>query len=336
MTRIAINGFGRIGRCIVRAMTRSPVEGLEVVAVNDLTDPKTLAHLLQFDSVHGTFEHTVRSDSNSIQFDGQDLRVLSNANPAELPWKDLGVDIVLECSGHFRSRDTAMAHVQAGAKRVVISAPGKEVDGTFCYGVNHETFDPSKHVVVSNASCTTNCLAPVAKVLHDSFKIEHGLMTTVHAVTNDQRILDLPHSDLRRARAAFESIIPTTTGAAKAVGLVLPELQGKLNGFAMRVPTRNVSVVDLTAHVDKDVSVEDVNGALTAAAEGPLAGVLAVEERPLVSIDFTGNPASSIVDLALTQVMDEEMVKVVSWYDNEWGYAQRCIDLSRYIAETTS
>ena len=335
MTRIAINGFGRIGRCIVRALTAGNADGLEVVAVNDLTDPQTLGHLLQFDSVHGTFSFPVRAEADAIQVADQSIRVLSNPNPSELPWKELGVELVLECSGRFRARDTAMAHVQAGAKHVVISAPGKNVDATFCYGVNHETFDPEKHVIVSNASCTTNCLAPVAKVLHDRFTIEHGLMTTVHAVTNDQRILDFPHDDLRRARAAFESIIPTTTGAAKAVGLVLPELQGKLNGFAMRVPTRNVSVVDLTVRVGTSTTADAVNQALTEAAEGALAGVLVVEARPLVSIDFTGNPASSTVDAQLTEVMDGRLVKVVSWYDNEWGYAQRCIDLARHMVRQT-
>ncbi len=332
-TRIAINGFGRIGRCVMRALTG---DDLEVVAINDLTDPVTLAHLLKYDSVHGTWSGTVEAGEGSITVNGKAIRILAERDPAKLPWKDLGVDLVVESTGIFTDRPKAALHLEAGAKRVVVSAPGKGVDGTFAMGVNHEEFDASKHFVVSNASCTTNCLAPMAKVLDDSFGVAHGLMTTIHSVTNDQRILDLPHKDLRRARAAFESMIPTTTGAAKAVGLVLPRLAGKLNGFAMRVPTKNVSVVDLVATLNTDVTVEEVNAALEAAANGPLKGILGVTREPLVSIDFCGNPASSTVDLALTDVMSSRMVKVVSWYDNEWGYSNRVLDLARYIARKSA
>jgi len=332
-TRIAINGFGRIGRCVFRALEG---DDIEVVAVNDLTDNATLAHLLQYDSVHGTFKKEVGLGDGGLTVDGKTVKVLSERDPAKLPWKDLEVDIVIEATGFFRSREGAGKHIAAGAKRVVISAPGKDVDATFAMGVNHETFDADKHTLISNASCTTNCLAPLAKVLDDNFGIAHGLMTTIHAVTNDQSILDLPHSDLRRSRAAFESMIPTTTGAAKAVGLVMPHLAGKLNGFAIRVPTRNVSMVDLTATVNKDVTVDEVKKAfVTAANDGPMKGVLGVCELPLVSIDFNGNPNSSTVDLSLTDVMDKRMVKVVSWYDNEWGYSNRIIDLVRYVASKT-
>ncbi len=331
MTRIAINGFGRIGRCILRAL-RGSNHSIEVVAINDLTDAPTLAHLLKYDSIHGTFAGDVSVDGDQIVVDGKRIKILSERDPSKLPWKEHEVEIVAECTGLFREGPKAQAHIDAGAKKVIISAPGKNIDGTFAMGVNHETYNPAKHNIVSNASCTTNCLAPVAKVLHESFGLEHGLMTTIHAVTNDQRILDLPHSDLRRARAAFESMIPTTTGAAKAVGLVLPALKGKLNGFAIRVPTKNVSVVDLAATLSKDVTVEAVNGALKAAANGPLKGILGFEEKPLVSIDFNGNSNSSTVDAALTQVMENRMVKVVSWYDNEWGYSVRCLDLMAYMA----
>ncbi len=332
-TRIAINGFGRIGRCIARALAQRTDHDLELVAVNDLTDPNTLAHLFKYDSVHGVFKGEVAHDGNAITIDGKTVTVHSERDPSKLPWKDSGVEIVIEATGLFRSKDTAGAHLTAGAKRVIISAPGKNVDATFCMGVNHESFDPKTHEIVSNASCTTNCLAPVAKVLNDTFGIEHGLMTTIHAVTNDQRILDLPHSDLRRARAAFESMIPTTTGAASAVGLVLPELKGKLNGFAIRVPTKNVSVVDLTATLTKSTTAEEVNEALETAANGPLKGILATTREPLVSIDFNGSSFSSTADLGLTQVMDGNMVKAVSWYDNEWGYSSRCVDISDYIAK---
>jgi glyceraldehyde 3-phosphate dehydrogenase len=333
-TRIGINGFGRIGRCFLRALIGRTDHDLEVVAINDLTSPSTLAHLFHYDSVHGTFDGEVSADKTSISVRGRSFKVLAERDPAKLPWGDLGVDIVIESTGFFTDGAKAKAHQAAGAKRVVISAPGTNVDGTFAYGVNHTTFDPSKHFIVSNASCTTNCLAPVAKVLHETFGIEHGLMTTVHSATNDQRILDAPHSDLRRARAAFESMIPTTTGAAKAVGLVLPELSGKLNGFAIRVPTRNVSVVDLTAVVKKDATKDSVNQAFKKAEAGPLKGILATSDEPLVSIDYTGNPNSSTVDLELTDVLDRRLVKVVSWYDNEWGYSQRVLDLTAFIARS--
>ena len=332
-TRIAINGFGRIGRGIFRALAARSGSELQIVAINDLTDNATLAHLLKYDSVHGPFSGTVGTDDDGLVVDGRPVRITAERDPAKLPWKDHEVDMVMECTGLFTDGDKARAHVAAGAKRVIISAPGKgNIDGTFAVGVNHETYDPAKHAVVSNASCTTNCLAPVAKVLDESFGIHHGLMTTIHAVTNDQKILDLPHSDLRRARAAFESMIPTTTGAAKAVGLVLPNLKGKLNGFAVRVPTKNVSLVDLTAVVKTEVTKEAVNEALTAAADGPLKCILGVSDLPLVSTDFNGNANSSTVDLALTDVMETRMVKVVAWYDNEWGYSNRCIDLAAYMA----
>ena len=333
-TRIAINGFGRIGRCILRAIEAQSDSDLEVVAVNDLTDAKTLGHLLRHDSVHGTFSGQVESVEGGLVVNGKTIRISAERDPAKLPWKASNIDIVFECTGIFTDGDKARAHIEAGAKRVVISAPGKgNVDGTFAMGVNNETFDPSKHFVVSNASCTTNCLAPVAKVLDENFGISHGLMTTIHAVTNDQRILDLPHKDLRRARAAFESMIPTTTGAAKAVGLVLPNLKGKLNGFAVRVPTRNVSLVDFTAILSKNATKESVNEAFVSAAQGSLSGILNVSQEPLVSIDFNGNPHSSTVDLALTDVMESNMAKVVAWYDNEWGYSNRCVDLAAYISK---
>lgn len=332
MTKVAINGFGRIGRCAFRVLEGKKDSGLEIVAINDLTDPKTLAHLLQYDSVHGKFGGKVEAGEGKIVVNGRDIKILAERDPAKLPWKELGVEVVIESTGLFRDATKAGWHIQAGAKKVVISAPGgSDIDATFVMGVNHTDYDPQKHNIVSNASCTTNCLAPVAKVLDDSFGIEHGLMTTIHSVTNDQRILDLPHKDLRRARAGFESMIPTTTGAAKAVALVLPQLKGKLNGFAMRVPTKNVSVVDLTVIVKKDVTKESVNAALKAAAEGPLDGVLGYYEEPLVSIDFNGNPNSSSLDAAMTDVMEGKMVKVLSWYDNEWGYSNRLIDLVSYM-----
>lgn len=333
MTRIAINGFGRIGRCVLRALQNCS-HNFDVVAINDLTDARTLGHLLKYDSVHGIFAAKVEVGEKSLTVNGDKIDILANPDPSKLPWGELNVDIVFECSGHFTDGDKARAHIKAGAKRVIISAPAKgNVDGTFAVGVNHELYDPEKHFVVSNASCTTNCLAPVAKVLNDSFGIEFGLMTTIHSATNDQRILDLPHSDLRRARAAYESMIPTTTGAAKAVGLVLPELKGKLNGFAVRVPTKNVSMVDLTVMVKKDVTKESVNAALTAAANGPLKGILDVCVEPLVSIDFNGNPASSTVDAEMTDVMSNRMVKVIAWYDNEWGYSNRVIDLAVHMSK---
>jgi glyceraldehyde 3-phosphate dehydrogenase len=331
-TRIAINGFGRIGRCVFRALNHSE---FDVVAVNDLTDAQTLAHLLKYDSVHGTFPEDVTAEDDAITAGNVRFAVLAERDPSKLPWKDLGVEIVVESTGRFRTREAAGQHIEAGADRVVISAPGREVDGTFCVGVNHQDFDADKHFVVSNASCTTNCLAPVAKVLNDNFGIECGLMTTIHSVTNDQRILDLPHRDLRRARAAYESMIPTTTGAARAVTLVLPELADKLDGYAVRVPTKDVSLVDLTVQVNKAVTAKDVNDVFRAAAtEGPLAGVLSVSDEPLVSIDYMGNPSSSTVDLGLTDVSGDRLVRVVSWYDNEWGYSNRVVDLVRHIARS--
>ena len=338
MARIGINGFGRIGRCVLRALNthKQKYSNLEVVGINDLTDAKTLAHLLKYDSVHGTYAGSVEARDGVLVVDGTELRITAERDPSKLPWKELGVDIVIESTGIFTDGPKAKAHLDAGAKRVVISAPAKNVDATFAYGVNHESYDPAKHAIVSNASCTTNCLAPVAKVLHDNFGIEHGLMTTVHSVTNDQRILDLPHSDLRRARAAFESMIPTTTGAAKAVGEVMPELKGKLNGFAIRVPTKDVSVVDFVATLKKDVTRDEVNQAMQAAAAGAMKGVLAVTDEPLVSCDFIGNPNSATVDLELTDVMAKRMVKVVSWYDNEMGYATRTIDICDYMAKRSA
>lgn len=333
MKRVAINGFGRIGRCVLRALSAKADAGIEVVGINDLTDAKTLAHLLKYDSVHGIFAADVEAGDGEIKVNGKSIRITAERDPSNLPWKELNVDIVVESTGLFRTGEKAQKHIDAGAKKVVISAPGKEIDGTFVMGVNHESYDPAKHNIVSNASCTTNCLAPIAKVLNDSFGLEFGLMTTIHSVTNDQRILDLPHSDLRRARAAYESMIPTTTGAAAAVSLVLPELKGKLNGFAMRVPTKNVSVVDLTAMLKKKVSAAEVNAAMKAAAEGPLKGVLGYYDAPLVSIDFNGNQNSSSLDAGLTEVMQDQMVKVVSWYDNEWGYSNRVIDLVSYMAK---
>jgi glyceraldehyde 3-phosphate dehydrogenase len=330
--RIAINGFGRIGRNTVRAMTKQG-SALELVAVNDLTDSKTLAHLLKYDSVHGRFPGEVRHDADEIFVNGKGVRVLAEKDPAKLPWKDLKVDIVLESTGLFTSRDKAAAHLAGGAKKVVISAPAKQEDITIVYGVNHDKYDPAKHHVVSNASCTTNCLVPVVKVIRDAFGFERGFMTTIHSYTNDQSILDLPHKDLRRARAAAMSIIPTTTGAAKATSLVIPEVKGKIDGVALRVPTCDVSVVDLTCLVTKATSIEAVNAAFTqAAAAGPLKGVLAVSDEPLVSVDYIGDMHSSTVDLPSTNVLDGTLVHVSSWYDNEMGYSARCVDLLTYMA----
>ena len=329
--RVGINGFGRIGRNIFRACLASGSD-LDFVAVNDITDAKTLAYLLKYDSIHGTLAEAVRDEDAAIRVGKKTLAVLAERDPAKLPWKSLGVDIVLECSGRFTSRDEAATHLQAGARKVIISAPAKKADLTICYGVNHASYDPKKHDVLSNASCTTNCLAPVAKVLHERFGIRHGLMTTVHAYTNDQRILDLPHEDLRRARAAALSMIPTSTGAAKAIGLVLPELDGKHDGLAIRVPVPNVSIVDLTAMVEKTAKESDVNAAMKAAAEGPLKGVLQYCDEPLVSRDFNGNPASSLFDATLTKTMGGNLVKVFSWYDNEWGFSNRMRDVAALVA----
>ena len=328
--RVGINGFGRIGRNVFRACLASSSD-LEFVAVNDITDAHTLAHLLKYDSVHGTLASRVEAAKNAIRIDSSSLAVLAERDPAKLPWKDLGVDVVLECSGRFTSRDEAAVHLAGGARKVIISAPAKKADVTICYGVNHTAYDPAKHHVISNASCTTNCLAPVAKVLHDGFRIRHGLMTTVHAYTNDQRILDLPHEDLRRARAAAMSMIPTSTGAAKAIGLVLPELDGKLDGTAIRVPLPNVSIVDLTATVEKSTNEKDVNAAMKRAADRPMRGILQYVEEPLVSRDFNGNPHSSIFDAPLTKVVDGTLVKVFAWYDNEWGFSNRMRDVAALI-----
>ena len=323
--RVGINGFGRIGRNIMRAAMGN--SGIDFVAVNDLTDAKTLAHLLKYDSVLGNLEATVKPSAEGITVDGEEFKVLSVKDPAQLPWKDLGVDVVFESTGIFANREGASKHISAGAKKVIITAPAKGPDVTLLMGVNEQTYDASKHHIISNASCTTNCLAPLAKVIHEKFGIRKAWMTTVHSYTNDQNLLDLPHKDLRRARAAALSMIPTTTGAATAVGEVLPELKGRIDGFAMRVPTPNVSVVDLNALVDKKTTAEEVNATLCAAANGPLKGILAYSEEELVSIDFKGNPNSSIVDAPYTKVMDGDFVKVLSWYDNEWGYSNRCIDL---------
>ena len=323
--RVGINGFGRIGRNIMRAaMGRTDID---FVAVNDLTSAATLAHLLKYDSVLGNLDADVTATADGITVGGDSFKVLSPKDPAQLPWKDLGVDVVFESTGLFTSRDGAAKHIAAGAKKVVITAPAKDPDITIVLGVNDRTYDPSKHHIISNASCTTNCLAPLAKVVHERFGIRKGWMTTIHAYTNDQNLLDLPHKDLRRARAAALSMIPTTTGAASAVGEVLPELKGRLDGFAMRVPTPNVSVVDLNVLVDTKTSSKDVNDALREAANGPLKGILACSEAELVSIDFRKNPHSSIVDTAYTKVMDGDFVKLLSWYDNEWGYSSRCVDL---------
>jgi glyceraldehyde 3-phosphate dehydrogenase len=323
--KVGINGFGRIGRNIMRAALQD--DDIDFVAVNDLTDAKTLAHLLKYDSVLGNLEAAITASGDSISVDGDEFKVLSVKDPAQLPWKDLGVDVVFESTGMFTKRDDAAKHLAAGAKKVIITAPATGPDVTLVLGVNDAAYDKSKHHVISNASCTTNCLAPIAKVVHESFKIRKAWMTTVHAYTNDQNLLDLPHKDMRRARAAAMSIIPTTTGAAKAVGEVLPDLKGKLDGIAMRVPTPNVSVVDLVALVEKKTTSQEVNDALKAAANGALKGILQFEDAPLVSIDFRGNPHSSIVDAAYTKVMDSDFVKVMAWYDNEWGYSTRCVDL---------
>jgi glyceraldehyde 3-phosphate dehydrogenase len=328
--RVGINGFGRIGRNIMRAALGN--KDIDFVAVNDITNTATLAHLLKYDSILGNLHATIEAKDDQISIDGEPFKVLSSRDPGALPWKDLGVDVVFESTGLFTDRDNAAKHLAAGAKKVIITAPAKKPDGTFVMGVNEEKYDPAKHHVISNASCTTNCLAPFAKVLHEQFTIVRGWMTTVHSYTNDQQLLDLPHKDLRRARAAALSIIPTSTGAATAVGEVLPELKGKLDGIAMRVPTPNVSVVDLAAVVGKKTSKDEVNAAFRAAAGGKLKGILAVSDEPLVSIDFRGNANSSIVDSAYTAVMDGDFVKVLSWYDNEWGYSRRCVDLLQYIA----
>lgn len=329
--KVAINGFGRIGRNFLRASLGS--KDIEFVAINDLTDARTLAHLLKYDSIHGILDATVEGKDDAIIVDGRKIKVLAKKDPGELPWKDMGVQVVVESTGYFTDKATASKHISAGTKKVIISAPAKDPDITIVMGVNEKDYDPKKHHIMSNASCTTNCLAPVAKVLMDSFGIERGLMSTTHAYTNDQRLLDLPHKDLRRARAAALSIIPTTTGAARAIGLVIPSLKGKLDGMAFRVPTVNVSVVDLVAELKRDTDEGEVNSAFKSASEKELKGVLAYTEEPLVSIDFNGNPFSAIIDGTLTKVIEKRMVKVIAWYDNEWGYSCRIRDLLLYLSK---
>jgi glyceraldehyde 3-phosphate dehydrogenase len=330
-TKIGINGFGRIGRNVFRAAFNNPE--VEVVAVNDLTDADTLAFLLKHDTVHGKFAGSVEVKENALIVDGKEIKVLAERDPAQLGWGDLGVEVVVESTGRFTKRADAAKHLEAGAKKVIISAPASDEDITVVLGVNEDKYDAASHDVISNASCTTNCLAPFAKVLHEKFGVKRGMMTTVHSYTNDQQILDLPHKDLRRARAAAENIIPTSTGAAKAVSLVLPELKGKLNGMAMRVPTPNVSLVDLVVELDKEVTVDEVNAALKAEADGNLKGILGYSEEPLVSTDYNGDTHSSTIDALSTMVMEGNMVKVVSWYDNETGYSSRVVDLIDYIAK---
>ena len=330
--RVGINGFGRIGRNVLRACLGD--EALEFVAVNDITNAKTLAHLLAYDSVHGPLREQVRAEDDRLAVGGRTVRVLAERDPAKLPWKALGVELVLESSGLFTEREKAAKHLEAGAKKVIISAPSKNADLTICYGVNHTAYDPRSHHVVPNASCTTNCLAPLAKVLHETFGVRRGLMTTVHSYTNDQRILDLPHEDLRRARAAALSMIPTSTGAARAIGLVIPALNGKLDGMAVRVPTPNVSLVDLTAELEKPATEQTVNAAMREAANGPLKGILYYCEEPLVSADFNGTPYSSIFDSLLTRVIDKTFCKVLSWYDNEWGFSMRMRDVALLVGRS--
>jgi glyceraldehyde 3-phosphate dehydrogenase len=330
--RVGINGFGRIGRPVFKIAQEKFGKDAEIVLINDLTDPKTLAHLLKYDSTYGRYDKDVQAKDHSIIVDGKEIEICAETKPENIKWGEYGVDVVIESTGRFTNKEAAMAHVAGGAKKVVISAPAKNEDITIVMGVNEDKYDPEKHVVISNASCTTNCLAPVAKVLNENFGIVKGLMNTIHSYTNDQRILDQPHSDLRRSRAAALSIIPTTTGAAKAVALVLPELKGKLTGLSMRVPTPTVSVVDLVVDLEKNVTVDEVNAALRRAAENGLKGILEYCEEPLVSIDFKGNPHSSILDALSTMVIQDNMVKVISWYDNEWGYSNRVVDLIKYMA----
>jgi glyceraldehyde 3-phosphate dehydrogenase len=328
--KFAINGFGRIGRCILRA-AYARKEDIEIVAINDLDKPAALAHMFKYDSVHRTFPGSVKASEKGLVIDGKEIRVTAEKNPAALPWKDLGVDVVLECTGRFTERAAAEQHLTAGAKKVLISAPAKNPDITIAFGINHDKYDPKKHNIISNASCTTNCLSPVAKVLHESFGIEKGLMTTIHSYTNDQRILDLVHEDLRRARAAALSMIPSSTGAAKAIGEVLPELKGKLNGLAVRVPTPNVSLVDLTVVLKKSATVEEINAAYKKAAEGPLKGVLEYSEALTVSVDYNGNPHSAILDATNTYVVEGNLAKVMAWYDNEWGFSNRMVDVAKFL-----
>lgn len=332
MVKVGINGFGRIGRNVFKALLKNYSNELEVVAINDLTDPSTLAHLLKYDSLYGKFDGTVEAKEGSIVVNGKEMKIFAERNPKDLPWGELGVDIVIESTGLFRNREKANLHIEAGAKKVLISAPAKDEDITIVLGVNEEKYDSANHHIISNASCTTNCLAPFAKVIDENFGIVSGLMTTIHSYTNDQRILDTPHSDLRRARTACESMIPTTTGAAKAVALVLPQLKGKLNGMAVRVPTPTVSITDLVCEVAKEVTAEELNAAFKKASEGELKGILGFSEEPLVSIDYRGDERSSIVD-GLSTMVSGKQVKVVSWYDNEAGYSNRLADLTKYVAD---
>jgi len=334
--RVGINGFGRIGRQVLRAAKEQGVADLDFVAINDLTDTKTLAHLFKYDSIHGTYSGDVARGPDSITVDGDDIMVLSHKDPAQLPWKDLGVDVVLESTGRFTSADDARKHITGGARKVIISAPAKGEDITIVMGINDNKYDPAKHDIISNASCTTNCLVPMVHVIRENFGFKHGSMLTVHSYTNDQQILDLPHKDLRRARAAALSMIPTTTGAAKATSLVIPELKGKIDGLSIRVPTPDVSFTDLTVEVEKATSVAEVNAAFKAATSGRLEGILEYTEEELVSSDFIGNPASCILDAKVTNVVDGTLVKVSGWYDNEWGYASRCVDLLRFIGSRLS
>ncbi|MFZ2455517.1 MAG: type I glyceraldehyde-3-phosphate dehydrogenase [Candidatus Altiarchaeia archaeon] len=331
MVKIAINGFGRIGRCVFRQAFGT--KNMEFVAINDLTDAKTLAYLLKYDSVHGIYDKDVKAKGNSIVVEGKEIQIVAEKDPEKLPWGKLAVDVVIESTGRFTDKAGAGKHITAGAKKVIISAPAKDPDVTIVMGVNEKTYDAKKHNIISNASCTTNCLAPMAKVLNDKFGIQKGLMTTIHSYTNDQMLLDLPHKDLRRARAACLSMIPTSTGAASALSLVIPELKGKLDGMSIRVPTPNVSVVDLVATLNKDVTAEEVNAALKAASENELKGILQYTDEPLVSIDFNNNKSSSIIDALSTKVIEKNMVKVLSWYDNETGYSQRLVDLAAYISK---
>ena len=331
--KVAINGFGRIGRNAFKIAQEKLNKDIEIVAINDLTDTATLAHLLKYDSLFGHFNGTVEAKENSLVVNGKEVKIFAERDPKNLPWKELGVDVVIESTGLFTKKEKAMAHITAGAKKVIISAPSSDADKMIVLGVNEKDYNPEKDVIISNASCTTNCLAPFAKVIDEKFGIVKGLMNTIHSYTNDQRILDLPHSDLRRARAAAQSIIPTSTGAAKAVGNVLPQLKGKLNGFSLRVPTPTVSITDLTAELKRNVTVEEVNAALKEAAEGEMKGILGYSEEPLVSMDYRGDSRSSIIDALSTMVIEGNMVKVVSWYDNEWGYSNRIVDLVNYIAE---
>jgi len=329
--KVGINGFGRIGRGVLRATLER--NDLEIVAINDLVPPTQNAHLLKYDSIHGIFNHDISADDNSVTVDGKKIVVTAERDPSQIKWAEMGVDVVLECTGLFTAREKAELHLKGGAKKVLISAPAKGEDITVAMGINHEFYDSSKHNIVSNASCTTNCLAPVAKVLHDEFQIKRGLMTTIHSYTNDQRILDVAHKDTRRSRAAAMSQIPTTTGAAKAIALVIPDLKGKLDGMAIRVPTPNVSCVDLVCELSKTVTKEDINSSLKNASEGALKGILGYTEEPLVSADFNGNPASSTVDGLCTTVMEGNLVKILTWYDNETGFSNRLIDLAKYVGE---